>query len=206
MESLSTIAIVCSIWLFAVIVPGPNLLITSYTAVSASRAAALVTVLGIGTGTLFWATVGFLGLHVVMEEFGVLSQTLEMLGGAYLLYLGIRLLANLRSTSAIPGKPPGAEKFGLAQCYVRGALTNLADPKPAAFLASLFAAASVDSLALGLTSIGLMVAISLLWYSIAAVSLSTRVAKNIQNRFDAASKLVGGSMFLSAGVYLVMPG
>ncbi|MEM7209683.1 MAG: LysE family transporter [Pseudomonadota bacterium] len=204
MEHIVALSTVATIWFVAVALPGPNLLITGYTAASDSRRAALFTVSGIATGTLFWASVGFLGFHLVLENFPALRSALELLGGSYLIYLGFRLLKSLQNCAT--GSAPQFERqSSMLKYYLRGVLTNIGNPKTAAFSASVFAAAAVNTAAIGALSIALMVCISFLWYSSAAILLSTTAARQWNAKFERLSKQIGATIFIAFGVILFLP-
>ena len=83
---------VVGIWTLAVITPGPNFLLTVQTAVARSRSAALWSVLGTSCGTAIWGLSGFFGITLLFRTAPWLYGALKLLGGAYLIYLGVRLL------------------------------------------------------------------------------------------------------------------
>ncbi len=74
----------------ALISPGPNFLLISQTSSAESRRAGLWTALGVVIGTIVWATTALLGVSVVFSRFAWLYKGMKILGGAYLVYLGIR--------------------------------------------------------------------------------------------------------------------
>ena len=62
--TLTTLAL---LYLAALIIPGPNLLLLTHTAASASRRTALGVALGISTGTVLWVAVAVFGVQQIFD-------------------------------------------------------------------------------------------------------------------------------------------
>ena len=103
--TLTTLAL---LYLAALIIPGPNLLLLTHTAASASRRAALGVALGISTGTVRWVAVAVFGVQHIFEAAPALQTALRAVGGVYLLYLAWGLFGSIRQREQ-PGHvlPPG---------------------------------------------------------------------------------------------------
>ena len=69
--------------------PGPSFVMVARTAVASSRADGLAAALGMGVGGVIFAAAALLGLHVVLTAVPWLYLGLKVLGGAYLLFLGV---------------------------------------------------------------------------------------------------------------------
>ena len=164
---------VAGIWTLAVVTPGPNFVLAVQTALGQSRPAALWNVLGIVCGTVIWGLCGFFGIALLFRTAPWLHAALKLLGGGYLIYLGLKLV---RQRSHPPPDTTATKVPSTATAAWRaGLLTNLANPKTAAFVTSLFAASlpAAAPLGLGLTSVALMVALSTTWYAAVACLFST---------------------------------
>ena len=72
--------------------PGPSFVVVARTAVSAGRAQGVATAFGIALAGAIFATVALLGLHSVLLAVPKLFIGLKLFGGAYLLYLGARII------------------------------------------------------------------------------------------------------------------
>ena len=92
MEFLPIIAAILLVDFLALISPGPNFVLTTSAAVSKSRRHAVWTASGIAMGSLCWAAAAALGIASVFEALPVLGFVLKVLGIAYLIYLGSKLL------------------------------------------------------------------------------------------------------------------
>ena len=111
--------------------PGPNLAAVASVALAQGRRPALFVVTGIASGMLVWSLVTALGLGVLIEAFPTSLLLLKLLGGAYLLFLGLKAArASLRggAGSAIA---PDARPLGDAAAWRRGVLVLLTNPKAA---------------------------------------------------------------------------
>jgi len=82
------------IWTMAVIVPGPNFFITIQSAISKADNSAFFIVLGIVIGTFIWAVLSLYGLAFVLKNAPNLYMIFKIIGGVYLIYLGIKLILN----------------------------------------------------------------------------------------------------------------
>ena len=70
--------------------PGPNLLIVTRPSAGRSLGAGILTALGVATAATIWLSPAVLGLSFVFERFVWLYGVLKLLGGVYLLYLGVK--------------------------------------------------------------------------------------------------------------------
>jgi threonine efflux protein len=114
--------------------PGPNVLLVTQTAMSRSREAALAVATGIASGALILATIATLGLSLVLEELSWLHVVLRVVGGGYLIFLGVQTWR--RAREPVEAAPPGP-RLDLVRNYARGLLTNLTNPKAAVFFGSI---------------------------------------------------------------------
>ncbi|MDW4913716.1 LysE family translocator [Streptomyces californicus] len=113
----------------------------------ASRTAGLATALGVAGGLLVHTALAVAGLAAVLVTLPVLFRTVQLLGGAYVLYLGISALYALRRRNGRSGQSeegtaddgagrPAPREFGRA--LRQGFLTNALNPKaPVLFLSLL---------------------------------------------------------------------
>lgn len=88
-ENLITIAIV---WATAVLVPGPDVLVILQSSVNGGRVTAILTAFGIVAGTACWGLIAFFGVSALFEVVPILFVFLKIVGGLYLIYVGIGLL------------------------------------------------------------------------------------------------------------------
>ena len=186
----------------AMMSPGPDFLIVSSTALSRGRAHGIQAAVGIATGVLIYSTLALLGIAALLEQALWLAIALKVLGGLYLIYLGI---AAWRSTFTSSGKTPPPKTAKARSAYVSGLLTNLTNPKFIAFCTSIFVFALTPETNLE-TKVALiaMAGISpLIWFSLVATVLSRPA---MRARYQQARKTIdriAGSIMILFGIKLV---
>lgn len=195
---LSVLVAVSVIWGVAVMTPGPNFFITVHTAIGTTRRLSLFTVLGIVVGTLVWSISGYLGISILFKSAPMLYYSLKIIGGLYLVYVGFNLIfkRNIQSKSTV-GKHHSA-----MSCFRLGLLTNLLNPKTAAFMTSLFAATIPpnSTIELGVVCVIVICSISATWYSLVAAIFSYDIAKKIYEKQKRKIEKIAGAIFVGFGV------
>lgn len=186
-------------WTIAAVIPGPNFLMVARTAAVHSRSAALRATAGIGVGTATWGFAAFFGVHVLFAVVPWLYAGLKMVGGVYLVWVGVRLVWQSFAAEQIVAGPPPSISNGAA--FRLGFVTNMANPKSAAFAASLFAATlpPEPALDLGLMAVAAMVAISLVWYGTVSIVFASRRVSCAYGRFRRWLDRAAGIVFAGFG-------
>ena len=87
-----------------VIAPGPDFFVTIRQSVRHGRRAAAATALGIATGMSVHVVYTLLGMGALMHSTPWLMQVAQLLGGLYLLYLGIGFIRQAGETAAGAGE------------------------------------------------------------------------------------------------------
>lgn len=87
-----------------VLIPGPTVLLVVAYALGAGRSTALWTVAGVFFGDLVAITASVLGLGVILATSATLFNILKIAGGAYLIWLGVKLWRAPKSTGVIEAK------------------------------------------------------------------------------------------------------
>ncbi len=157
---------VAMIWGVACITPGPNTLLVIRYCLTASRRVAIVAAMGTITGTLCWGIAGWLGINALFQAAPFAYLALKIAGGLYLIWLGIRLFADVRKARGTPDTISARIDIPVKTAYRMGLATNLANPKTALFVASLFAVTmpAGTPFLYGIAAIGVMVTVSTLYY------------------------------------------
>ncbi len=204
MNLLLILISVASIWSIAVITPGPNFFITVQTTIKHSRSAGFFIVLGTCTGTIIWSISGYLGIAYLFIYAPWLYTSLKIVGGSYIIYLGMMLIVSSYKANAkleIPQEKPQSNFVN----WQKGLITNLSNPKTAMFITSLFASVlpKEPTLFIGLLTVGLMVAISLVWYSFVVLVFSHSTFKDYYNQMQNWLEGFAGIVFVTFGVKLV---
>src|SRR5690349_4105243 len=90
MSYLVALAGIGAVQLMAAMSPGPAFLVVSRISVGESRRAALGAAFGVATAAFIWAVAATLGMHILLAEAAWLYGTLKLIGGIYLVWLGIQ--------------------------------------------------------------------------------------------------------------------
>jgi threonine/homoserine/homoserine lactone efflux protein len=111
------------------VTPGPDMLYVIARSVNQGRSAGVVSSLGITAGCFVHTLLVACGLSGLMATVPVAYGAIKYAGAAYLVYLGIRTIANRRR--AQPERQ--VTKDGLGAIFLQGVLTNVLNPKVALF-------------------------------------------------------------------------
>jgi len=196
----SAVLTVFLVYLAGVVIPGPNFVAVVHKAVAATRSEALALVAGIVLVNLFWSTCAIAGLGIVFAALPWASLLVKVLGAAYLIWFGFRLLINAGKNA--PGSSNDAVAESCRQSFIQGVITNIGNPKSMAFYAAVFSAAAPTHVSPGtfLSMLAVVVVVSMTWYGMVAIALSQpRIAAGYQGRKKAIDRLCGG-LILSLGI------
>ncbi|PCG85793.1 lysine transporter LysE [Streptomyces sp. WZ.A104] len=177
----------------------------------ASRTAGLATALGVAGGLLVHTALAVAGLAAVLVTMPVLFRTVQLLGGAYVLHLGLSALyafhrRRREDPGATPDDAPGRaapREFGRA--LRQGFLTNALNPKaPVLFLSLLpqFVPHGQPPLPRTLLLAAVVVALALIWFPAVAL-LVDRLGRWLR-RPRTARAIEGGSGVALTGLGLVL--
>ena len=112
--------------------PGPGMLYAVARGIGQGSGAALVSVLGLSTGSFVNCLIAALGMSAVLAASTLAYDLVRYAGAAYLCYLAYRILR--ASNDGIPVGQLHAD--GLGRIYVQGIITNVVNPKSALFYLS----------------------------------------------------------------------
>lgn len=114
------------------ITPGLDTALVLRTAASEGRRRGLWSGFGVITGCLVWAASVAAGLGVLLIASRVAYTVLRWAGAAYLFYVGLKMLRHpRRSFTSVGDRAPRSRS-----AFIRGALTNLLNPKVGVFYVS----------------------------------------------------------------------
>lgn len=159
------LGIVFAVHVLAMASPSPNFLIVTQTAISGTRRAGVAAAPGVATAAALWCVAAFLGLSVLFTQLPWLYAGVKILGGLYLLYLGVKLWLGAdqplaQSASELMTRDSDRRAF------VLGLVTNLTNPNALVYYASIFAAVLTPELPnwVRLAAIGIIVAAAISWH------------------------------------------
>lgn len=204
MDATLTIITVFAVFIPALVLPGPDFVAVVRTSMTRGTRAGLLTTLGVTTGLCFYAILSLLGLSAILVEFQWLTWLVRVLGGSYLIYLGIKLLragpATLEENDTAPASRHSALLFGF--------LVTLTNPKAIVLFASVFATAVTPATPtwVMVLMIVLVGSASFIWYSIVTLFMSSaavvRRFRNAKHRIERAAGVcfigIGGKVMADA--------
>ena len=168
-----------------------------------SRRAGLVCALGVGGGLLLHTALAVAGVAAVLTAVPALFRALQLLGGAYVLYLGVRTLRGLRRSRAGTVEASVSAARPLRQ----GFMTNALNPKaPITFLSLLPQFVPADGAALPRTLLLalIVVALALVWFPAVAL-LVDRLGRWLRRPHAArAVEGVTGAALAALGAVLLL--
>ncbi len=188
---------VFAVFIPALLLPGPDFVAVVRSSMTYGSRAGLLTTLGVSLGLCLYASLSLLGLSAVLVKYQWLTWAVRALGGAYLIFLGIRLLmAKPRRIELDQATRPSRHR-----AILFGFLVTLTNPKAIVLFASVFATAVTATTPLWLMGvmIALVTASSLIWYSCVSLFMSS---DPVMRRFQNAKhwiERVAGVCFIGLG-------
>jgi threonine/homoserine/homoserine lactone efflux protein len=185
--------------------PGPSLVYVSRIAMSRSRRHAVAAAFGMGIGGVTFAIAAIAGLGAVLHYAEWAYLGLKIVGGAYLVFLGIRMWLHAGRASNVPeAVVSGSYRRTLAAAT----LAQLSNPKAVVVYGSVFAALMPASPPLWMF-FAIPPGIFLIetgWYLFVAWAFSTSRPRAVYARFSAWIDRIAGTVLGGLGAYFAFDG
>jgi len=186
--------------------PGPNLLIVVQSSLSSGRAAGIAAGCGVAAGDAIYAALGLFGMAALIAQSGDLFAVVKVVGGLYMLWLAWKTMKGgsavvVDDDSARSALPP-------AKLFVRGLVTDLANPQTVLFFASIFAVtltATTPAWAKAVSWLGIVV-VSATWRCLLSFAFSRRRIRALYGRWQRAIERLAGAAFATFGAKLIVEG
>jgi len=197
---------VALVHIIALVSPGPDFFFVSQTAVSRSRKEALMGVLGITCGVMVWAGVALLGLHLIIEKMAWLHTIIMVGGGLYLCWMGYQMLRGALKKSDAPAPEPQVELARSGRSFLKGLLTNLANPKAIIYFGSVFSLFVGDNVGTGERwGIFLLIVLeTLAWFTVVASLFALPAMRRGYQRMAKWIDGIAGTLFAGFGIHLII--
>lgn len=111
------------------LVPGPAVLYIIARSVDQGRTAGLMSVVGVGLGSMVHVVAAALGLSALLVQSATAFRTVKYLGAIYLIYLGVRRLMGKDDVAT----DSGSSDRTLRRVFTQGIWVNILNPKTALF-------------------------------------------------------------------------
>jgi threonine/homoserine/homoserine lactone efflux protein len=187
------------------ITPGADMAMVSRSVFLGGRRAAFATTLGIAAGCMVWAIASAAGVAAVLAASETAYDTLRLVGGAYLVFLGVQTLLAARSGRYERGQNSGLTPGprGRSRPFRQGLLTNLFNPKIALFYTTFlpqFIRPGDPVLLLSIAMAGVHIALGIVWLSAYAWLLDRAVETFKSSRLRRTLDAVTGSVLVAIGI------
>jgi threonine/homoserine/homoserine lactone efflux protein len=173
LSEIATILSILGVFLLGAMSPGPSFVVVSRIAVAGNRSVGLAAAIGMGIGGFIFATIAVAGLTALLVQVAWLDIVLRIAGGAYLLWIGIKIWRGANAPIEIVSD--ASQRAGsFWRALRRALLVQLANPKTAIFYASMFAAMLPSSPPLWMLLVlpPLLFLNEFAWYAIVAFAFS----------------------------------
>ena len=118
-----------------IVIPGPSVLFVVGRALAGGRRVAILTVVGNALGEYVQVLAVAFGVGALAEQSVAAFTALKLVGGAYLVYLGVRTFRERRSLAAALAGPAAARSD--RRSFVQGFTVGVTNPKTVVFLAAI---------------------------------------------------------------------
>ena len=216
--AVSALAALMGVWFAAMASPGPDVVQIIRLGARSTRAAVWAAI-GSTTGLVVWTVASLAGLSALISATPQILVALQVLGGAYLLWMAYTSIssgvAERRAPATVVGtehrapqprgfSPDGIIKAGTA--YRMGLVCDLSNPKVVIFFGAIFANFIDPGMGLGANALvgSVLILESLLIF--VGVALSTRAVSKWMARHSSMVDIVSGVIFLLLGVVILIEG
>jgi len=198
MDLAQGLIIVTTVHLLAAAAPGPDFILVSQQTLSNGKRAGLLCSLGIALGLSVHILYSSLGLAALIANSSSALWSIKLLGGCYLIYLGISGLRARAGNHQTEQLTTATESSALKTIGL-GFLCNALNPKAPIYFVSLFTIVlSQDTPAQHLLIYGLwMMVLQLAWFSFLTLLLSwPLVTSKFQRMGHWIDRVAGGAMLI----------
>jgi threonine/homoserine/homoserine lactone efflux protein len=191
-----------------IMTPGPDTALTIRSTLLGGRAGGMFAALGVVTGQAIWTLAASAGIAALIVASEPAFVAVKLAGAAYLVFLGAQTVAGALRSRGHEGDertPPGRRALHPSLAYRQGVLSDLGNPKMAAFFTSLlpqFAPADGGAfftlLGLGL----LFCAMTFAWLCVYAVAIARASGLLRRPAVRRALDAVMGTVLIALGLRL----
>src|SRR3569623_2673652 len=122
--------------------PGPSVVMVMRTALARARKDGVAAAFGMGIGGVIFCALALLGMRAVFAQAPWLYLGFKVAGGAYLLYLALRMWMGAKQP--LVASEGAAARPQIAKSFLLGLAAQLSSPKTLVFYGSVFALLPAD--------------------------------------------------------------
>lgn len=205
MDYLGIILGIAAIHFVAISSPGPTLFVVAGYANADDWRASVFVVLGVVAATIIWSTFTAAGLGAALNAVPWLPLAIRIFGGAYLAWLGYKMLRSAWTGNSAGELDPAARRTSPFVALRSGFVTNISNPKVIAYYISLFGVMIPEGSAPVLFAVAVLTAVlvSAVWWGAVSVFFRLPVVRRgfvrIRRVFDA----IVGAALVGFGIKLI---
>ena len=110
--------------------PGPDTVYILGRSIAQGREAGVASAFGISLGSIFHTCAAALGLSAILATSAIAFGTIKLIGGAYLIFLGVKMILDRRKQLSLPSH---FRRRTTVAAFRQGVVTNILNPKVALF-------------------------------------------------------------------------
>ena len=198
MDLFQGLVLISAVHFLAAASPGPDFVLVSQQTLSNGKKAGFMCSIGIALGLSIHILYSSLGLATVIANSATALWVIKILGGGYLIYLGIRGLRS-KAGSVNQLKDSSVSNHSVARNILIGFLCNALNPKAPVYFISLFTVVlSPDMPMYQIAVYGVwMMMIQLAWFSTVVTLLSNPSINSQFKQFGHwIDRILGGAMIM----------
>lgn len=205
MNYWSLIGMVALINVLGAISPGPDFVVTVRNSLQFSRRTGIVTGIGIAFGLLFHVSYCAAGVGLIITKSTVLFSIMKVMGGCYLLWLGISSILSKKSKLNSSNDKALADISGW-KAFSIGFLTNILNPKAMLFFLSLFTIVlnPLPPIWVVLTCALIVFLTALIWFTTVATFLTKAPIQKVFLRFEKPINTMLGFVLVYLGLKVLL--
>jgi threonine/homoserine/homoserine lactone efflux protein len=193
--------------ILVIVTPGPDTALTVRNTLLGGRRGGVFTALGVVLGQALWALATAAGLAALLAASEPAFVAVKYVGAAYLVFLGAQALVGaLRGAPAgAPSRPLASPRLAPRTALRQGLVSNLTNPKMAAFFPSLLPqfAAGTDASFPALLGLGfIFCSLTLVWLTAYAVAIARAGDALSRPRIRRAIEGLTGAVLMTLGLRL----
>jgi RhtB (resistance to homoserine/threonine) family protein len=190
--------------LLAAMSPGPNFVLVTQTAIQRGKRHAIAVVLGFVMTNLMWCIAVMFGLSALFQLSPRLYIVMKVVGGAYLIYLGIGLWCGAGDLAGARRRDRRRHTYTRGS-FVRGLLTNLSNPKSVVYFGSVFTLFLKPGTPtwVNAAAIAIVLANTIVWYGALAVLFSRASAQRLYAKAERPINRAAGTVMIGFGAAIL---
>lgn len=203
MESFWILGSIAFALMLGAMSPGPTSIYVAKNSIAISRKHGLYTAFGTGTGAAIFGLLAVLGLQALLLAVPSAYLVLKICGGLYLLWLAYKIIKHAKEP--IEMDQSVSSQMSFRRAFTTGLITQLANPKIAIVLASIFTALLPKDIPTYYYFVLPLLCffIDAGWCSLVAVALSAEKPRRVYLKFKAVFDRGAGVVMTVLGLKLI---